>query len=554
MSKNVVAMPSSLAKTISRSILVEEKISVLVILALGGFLRLYHLDGYGLWSDEFVTEMIVSKDSLLDMVKTCFEIPQPMPPFYFLIDRLAVSCLGLNEISLRLPSAIFSLLTVYLVFSIGKTLFNAEIGAFGALLCAINSTQIVYAQNARPYALCLFLCSASILAFLKWLPEETPLHVIGYVLSTTLLFYTHYIFFPLIFVQNLYFFFLLRSRQQERNLEPPCPGWRQWITLQSYVGLMVLPLFPQISKIIEARRSLNWALQLPQFKDFFLFLNPSTFFFSAAITLLLLGVGVYFRGVSVKCEAFLKSRSTSSLGIHPSLPSHSLMFLMLWYLVPLSVFFFLARTSGINLFVERYLILSSLPCYLLVPSLALCLVREAVGRIFLAVFLLYYIAVSPAAYFYQKGEFSPGVPGGNEWRETLAALKNPEFSAPLFLFQSPFIESDQLNFDSDPMLLQYLSAPLHSFYAKDLNRTFVLLPLHWWVDSEPHRKFKLRMKDLISSQGEFVLLANQEFWDHFQPWMSRELSTQYRVKQIKGFTSSGAMRLKRIKLCQRLKE
>jgi hypothetical protein len=554
MSKNVVAMPSSLAKTISRSILVEEKIFVLVILALGGFLRLYHLDGYGLWSDEFVTEMIVSKNSLLDLVKTCFEIPQPMPPFFFLIDRLAVSCLGPNEISLRLPSAIFSLLTVYMVFSIGKTLFNAEIGAFGALLCAINSTQIVYAQNARPYALCLFLSSASILAFLRWLREETPLDVIGYVLSTTLLFYTHYIFFPLILVQNLYFFFLLRSLRPGRTAEAPPRGWKQWLILQLYVGLMVLPLFPQIWKIIEARHSLNWALQLPRFKDFFLFLNPDTLFFSATITMLLLGVGVYFRGVSVKCEALLKRCATSSGGTQPSLPSRSLIFLMLWYLVPLSVFFFLARTSGINLFVERYLILSSLPSYLLVPSLAFYLVREELGRIFLTVFLLYYTAVTPAAYLYQKGEFSPGVPGGNEWRETLAMLKNPEFSVPLLLFQSPFIESDQLNFDSDPMLFQYLSAPLHSFYARDLNRTFVLLPLHWWVDSEPHRKFKLRIKDLISSQGEFVLLSNQEFWDHFQPWMSRELSTQYRVKQTKGFTSSGAMRLKRIKLCQRLKE
>jgi 4-amino-4-deoxy-L-arabinose transferase-like glycosyltransferase len=554
MSKYVAAMPSSLAKTIFTRRLVEEKISVLAILTLGGFLRLYHLDGYGLWSDEFVTEMIVSKNSLLDLVKTCFEIPQPMPPFYFLLDRLVVGCLGPSEISLRLPSAVFSLLTVYMVFSIGKILFNAEIGAFGALLCAINSTQIVYAQNARPYALCLLLSSASILTFLKWLRKGTPLNATGYVLSTTLLFYTHYIFFPLFLVQNLYFFFLLRSRQPGRIPEAPPPDWRRWLILQSCVGIMLLPLSPQVGKIIEARRSLNWAFQLPQFKDFFLFLNPDTFFFSATITLILLGVGVYFRGVSLKCEALLRGRATSSLGTHPSLPSPSLMFLMLWYLVPLSLFFFLGRTSGINLFVERYLILSSLPTYLLIPSLALYLVREVVGRIFLAVFLLYYTAVTPVAYLSQKGEFSAGVPGGNEWRETLAVLKNPEFSSPLFLFQSPFIESDQLNFESDPMLFHYLSAPLHGFYARDLNRTFVLLPLHWWVDNEPHRKFKLRIKNLISSQGEFVLLSNQEFWDHFQPWMNRELSAQYRVQQTEGFTSSGALRLKRIRVWQGPKE
>lgn len=365
---------------------------------------------------------------------------------------------------------------------------------------------------------------------------------------------TPIIFSSLSFLFKTFIFFLLCSCEPGRTPEGFLPSWRRWLILQSCVGLMVLPLFPQIWKIIQARHSLNWALQLPQFKDFFLFLNPEIFFISATITLLLLGLGLYFKGLSVKCEALLKWRAPTLVGTHRPFPSHSLLFLMLWYLIPLSLFFFLARIRGINLFVERYLILSSLPTYLLIPSLALYLVREEVGRIFLTVFLLYYTAVAPAAYLYQKGEFSPGVPGGNEWRESLAVLKNREFSAPLFLFQSPFIESDQLNFDSDPKLFRYLSAPLQSFYARDLNHTFVLLPLHWWVDTEPHRKFKLRIKDLLSSQGEFVLLSNQEFWDHFQPWMGREFSAQYRAQQIRSFTSSGALRLKRIKLWPRPKE
>ena len=53
------------------------------------------------------------------------------------------------------------------------------------------------------------------------------------------------------------------------------------------------------------------------------------------------------------------------------LHKYSLFFLTLWYVVPVGLFFCLARTLGINLFVERYLILSSLPVFLLVLAIQL---------------------------------------------------------------------------------------------------------------------------------------------------------------------------------------
>src|SRR5262245_47406177 len=45
-------------------------------LALCVFLRFYRLDGYGLWSDEFVTLLIVSSQTFEEVVRTCFEVPQ----------------------------------------------------------------------------------------------------------------------------------------------------------------------------------------------------------------------------------------------------------------------------------------------------------------------------------------------------------------------------------------------------------------------------------------------------------------------------------------------
>ncbi|PYV89822.1 MAG: hypothetical protein DMG05_12625 [Acidobacteria bacterium] len=547
MSKNDAFRKLTLAKRLSFSVLSRHKISILLILILGGVLRFYHLDGYGLWSDEFVTLMIVSKRSLTDLVRTCFQVPQPMPPFYFLLDKLLVDILGPSEISLRLLSAISSTITIYLVFALGKVLFDYEIATFAALLCAVNSTQIVYAQNARPYAVCLLLSGASMLSFLKWTRTDARLCKISYVLSTSLLLYSHYVFFPVLIIENLYLLWLWRSGKARRPSPRPV-SWKSWFVLQLSVGLILAPLFPQILRIFRDRQALDWASVIaqydPHYENFFFFLNPSHLFFSLGLTLMIVGLWLYLKGLLGKAGTDIAARET----LRSLAPTRSLVFVILWYLVPLSLFFCLARMKVIHLFVERYLILASLATYLLLSAISLSSFRKKVGRTFLVVYMIYYVASEPGTYFWQKGLFSQGVPGGNEWRETLIELENPAFHASVFLFQSPFIESNQLNFASDAQLSEYLSSPLRSFYVKDLNRAFVLLPVHWWIKTEPHRKFKTEIKDLLLSSRGFVLLSTQEFWDNFKPWLEEELPPSYEVHQRENFNSSGALRLKKIEL------
>src|SRR5262245_51210720 len=121
----------------------RSRLALVLVLTLGAFLRFYHLDGYGLWSDEFVTLMIVSKRSYTELIKTCFEIPQPMPPLYFLVNKFVYCFFPPGEVGLRFLSALSSLVTSYLVFALGRTLFSTTVGLYASLLFAVNSTQIV---------------------------------------------------------------------------------------------------------------------------------------------------------------------------------------------------------------------------------------------------------------------------------------------------------------------------------------------------------------------------------------------------------------------------
>ena len=399
---------------------------VLLVLALAAFLRFYHLNSYSLWSDEFVTLMIVSARSSRELIHACFEIPQPMPPLYFLLTRLPVLWLGPSEISLRLLSAGSSLLIVYLVYKLGRLLFSTEIGLFGALLCAVDTTQIVYAQNARPYALCLMLSCVSYFMFLRWLQTRQRRFQIGYVLSTTLLFYGHYIFFPMVLSQNLFFWWQQRTHHLNSSRNGASLSWKAWLMLQGVVGLLLLPLIPQLAAILRTRFSLNWYKVYPKYSDLFVFFNGKLLFFAAAATLSIAGISLLLKGLWRRQERnrLIVEQPQTDSAHAAKFRRDSLILLLLWYLVPVLVFFFFARSLGLNLFVERYLVLSTIPTFLIIAVIPFSLPQQWLTRLFLVVYFLHYAYMEPVAYYQEKGEFSQGVPGANEWRETLTELSS----------------------------------------------------------------------------------------------------------------------------------
>ena len=507
--------------------------------ALCGFLRFYHLDGYGLWSDEFVTLLIVSAKSFKELIQTCFEVPQPMPPLYFLANKWIYGLFVPGEIGLRVLSAAGSVLAGCLLFATGRTLFSAEVGLWGLLLFAVNSTQIVYAQNARPYAVGLMLSAASMLSFLKWKRHPSWVSALGYVISTALLLHVHYIFFPILLIQWLY---LVAGRCWPMDAPPNAPRWKAWLALQASIAVLILPLYPQLWRIVHARHSLNWESKYPAAKDLLIFIDLRLLFWGAAVWFGLDVAARVSRNTSVPARLEVMTPNDSRWN------PNGLVLLGLWYLLPVGLFLGLTYGNGLNLFVERYLISASLPVFLALPALALAAGPPWVGRSALSVYLLAYVYTVPAAYLAQKGQFSQGVPGGNEWREALGQLAEPRFRSPLFLFQSPFIESNQLEFADKPLLARYLSAPLHSFYVRDSAVPFVLLPVHWWIENPAHHALKSELHSRLLAHRDFTLLATQEFFDYFEPWLRAQSGLDGEWQVLESFRSTGALRLKRMRL------
>jgi 4-amino-4-deoxy-L-arabinose transferase-like glycosyltransferase len=103
------------------------------------------------------------------------------PPIYYLILKFWTSVFGFSEISLRIPSVIFGILTIYVVYLIGKKLINKKVGLIASALLATSGLHVYYSQEARMYALVTLLISYLVYLFLnkKWLLFSITLLLIG---------------------------------------------------------------------------------------------------------------------------------------------------------------------------------------------------------------------------------------------------------------------------------------------------------------------------------------------------------------------------------------
>jgi len=141
---------------------------IIITLAISLILRLISFN-QSLWLDE-ATTALVSKMSLSDIF-TKFLPGDFHPPLYYLIMKGWTSLFGYSEISLRIPSVIFALATIYFTYLIGKKLFNKNTGLVASIFVATSGLSIYYSQEARMYGLAMLLVSATFYFFLerKWI-------------------------------------------------------------------------------------------------------------------------------------------------------------------------------------------------------------------------------------------------------------------------------------------------------------------------------------------------------------------------------------------------
>ena len=141
-------------------------LKLFIIFVLGLMFRLWFIDKpEGLWNDEYVSWNIAAQTNLKTffdlMIKNCHT-----PLYYFYLKAWMLIC-GDTDISLRLSSVIPSIFSIITMFFVGKELKNEKTGILCALLTAISSFNIYFAQEARLYSLIFLFTSLTILFFIE---------------------------------------------------------------------------------------------------------------------------------------------------------------------------------------------------------------------------------------------------------------------------------------------------------------------------------------------------------------------------------------------------
>ncbi len=120
-----------------------------LVLIVAVLLRLIALN-QSLWLDEATTAQTVKHFSYLDLI-TRFAPTDFHPPLYYLFMKAWTSIFGYSEIALRMPSVIFSLITGWFVYLIGKKIINKNSGVWAAAFFLFNPLIVYYSQEARMY-------------------------------------------------------------------------------------------------------------------------------------------------------------------------------------------------------------------------------------------------------------------------------------------------------------------------------------------------------------------------------------------------------------------
>ncbi len=217
-------------------------IVLFLIILLGAGLRIYNLDAESLWTDEPFSIIDAKQESINGVIESVNVNEAHSPPLYYILLHYWVKYVGESVFVLRLFSAIFGILSILLVFLVGKEVFGDEAGLIGALVFCLSVVEILYSQEIRSYAFFSFLVLASVYFFIRILKNDKISEHVFYFLSTLAMVYVLPFGFVVVFFQNLFVFFFY-----EKHLKII----KRWIFGQIGVVLLFLPEFSNFLRMAK---------------------------------------------------------------------------------------------------------------------------------------------------------------------------------------------------------------------------------------------------------------------------------------------------------------
>ena len=214
---------------------------VIIIVAAAG-LRLWGIGAKSLWLDEVMTVRNASMPyaRMVNDLKT-FDVH---PPLFQTVAWLWVR-LGHGDGFVRIPSAFFGVLSVWLAYLVARRLLGKHAGLCAAALMACSHFHIYYSQEARLYALVTALFLAQTYVLLRILEQRGKAHWgwwAGYGALALASLYTYALCILTIGALALVYLVHVRKRPRQRQI-------RTWIAVHVIVAVLFAPWVPVVRGI-----------------------------------------------------------------------------------------------------------------------------------------------------------------------------------------------------------------------------------------------------------------------------------------------------------------
>ena len=211
--------------------------SAVLILATG--LSFATIGAKSLWLDEAFSVAVAAldTDALLQVVSG----DQANMALYYLLLHAWLG-VGTSETAVRSLSAGFAVASLAPLYAVGTKLFDRRVAVVACLLLSVNAFFVQYAQEARAYALLVFLITAASYLFVAALNRPTVATWAAYAVVMSLAIYAH-------------LFAALFAGAHAVSLvcvRPAVASWRRALLAFGAIGILVAPLVPVVFTVKHA--------------------------------------------------------------------------------------------------------------------------------------------------------------------------------------------------------------------------------------------------------------------------------------------------------------
>lgn len=229
---------------------------LLILILLATFLRFNGLNKPGLWQDEAVYTIAAQKpisDQIVNPIKTLREdsLGAADPVLSAIPFSLALK-LGFSNYLARFPAALFGILSVAILYRLGRALLGNLVGLLATFLLCTSSFHLLYSQEARSYSQLTFFTIGSFLFLYRAITGHKWIDWLFYTLFIAAGISSHYDMAFAIVIQGIFLaLFTLQKLLQQR------PKGGAIKTLLKSCGPFLLSV------------TIVFLLRLPWLKDFF---------------------------------------------------------------------------------------------------------------------------------------------------------------------------------------------------------------------------------------------------------------------------------------------